>query len=149
MPATFHWPRKGLATIRYYTTGLYRLARKEEILFLSSGIAFNGLLCLLPVLLLITSLLGIFLSSSRLPSQRVDEILNAIFPLQPYGQQIKITIKGVLEDIIKFRSKFGISGLAVLVWTATSLFGSVRTVLNRIYRATPTKFVLRDRKSVV
>jgi len=143
MPPLLRWPRMALRSIAFYVGGLFRSAREDQVLFLSSGIAFNGLLCVIPVLLLITSLLGIFLSSSRLPAQRVDEILNAVFPLQPYAQQIKVTIKGVLEDIIRFRSKFGISGLAVLVWTAASLFGSIRTVLNKIYRVKPTKFVLR------
>ena len=128
--------------LRYYIVGLFRRMHEENVLFLASGIAFNSLLCLLPVLLLFTSILGIFLSSPRLPAQKVDDILNSIFPLQPYAQQIKLSIKDMLQDIVRYRHTFEISGIGILIWTVASLFASVRTVVNKIYRITSKKFVL-------
>ncbi|HMD13952.1 MAG TPA: YhjD/YihY/BrkB family envelope integrity protein, partial [Bacteroidota bacterium] len=115
---------------------------EEKVLFLASGIAFNSLLCLLPLLLLCTSVLGMFLSSPRLPAEKIDEILNSIFPLQPYAQQIKLSIKDMLQDIVRYRHTFEISGIGILIWTVASLFASVRTVVNKIYRISSKKFVL-------
>ncbi|HUL43064.1 MAG TPA: YihY/virulence factor BrkB family protein [Bacteroidota bacterium] len=129
-------------TIRYYGIGIHRRMSEENVLFLASGIAFNCLLCLLPLLLLLTSLVGMFLSSPRFPAQKVDEVLNAIFPLQPYAQQIKASIKDMLEDIVRYKRTFEISGIGVLIWTAASLFSSVRTVVNKIYRCRPTKMMV-------
>src|SRR5271169_1189369 len=95
-------------SIRYYVVGLFRRMSEEKVLFLASGIAFNSLLCLLPLLLLCTSVLGMFLSSPRLPAEKIDEILNSIFPLQPYAQQIKFSIKDMLQDIVRYRHTFGL-----------------------------------------
>src|SRR5689334_3133274 len=129
---------------KYYITGFVRVVRREHLLLLSSGVAFNGLFCLIPLLLLMTSLLGLVLASPRFSAQRVDEILNAIFPVQPYSLQLKLALQGVMQDIVRYRSTFGLSGIAVLTWTAASLFGSVRAVLNRIYKVGPSKLVLRN-----
>jgi len=129
-------------SVKYYSVGVYRRMSEENVLLLASGIAFNCLLCLLPLLLLLTSVVGMFLSSPKFPAQKVDEALNAIFPLQPYAQQIKASIKDVLEDIVRYKRTFEISGIGVLIWTAASLFSSVRTVVNKIYRCKVTKMVI-------
>src|SRR5207249_7988343 len=50
--------------------------------------------------------------------------------------------KGVLQEIISRRSAFGLYGMAALASTAASLFTSVRAVVNRIYRITPSKLVV-------
>ena len=127
---------------RYYLKGLFKRCNQEDILFLSSGISFNIILCLLPLLLLLTSLLGMFINSSHFPSQKIDEMLNTVFPAQPYAQKIKTSIKDVVYDIVRYRSTFGFSGIAVLIWTATSLFSSIRSVLNKIYRIGESKLVI-------
>jgi membrane protein len=126
----------------YYTKGLYSKMNDENILFLSSGIAFNGILCLIPLLLLITSLLGIVINSSIIPVQKIDELLNTAIPSQPYSQQITTTLKTVIRDIIKYRSTFGLYGIAILIWTSASMFSSIRHVLNQIYKLKPTKLVV-------
>ncbi len=126
----------------YYIKNSYRHLVEDEALFLTSGIAFNVVLCLIPILLILTSMLGFFLESSDLAVDKIQEILNATFPQQPYAQNIKESIQQVVKDIIDYRRSFGIAGLSVLVWTAGSLFGSARTVLNRIYKIKSTKLMI-------
>jgi membrane protein len=130
------------STLRYYLKGVFKRFNQEDILFLSSGVAFNIILCLLPLLLLLTSLLGMVINSSHFPSQKIDDMLNTVFPPQPYAQKIKTSIKEVVYDIVRYRSTFGFSGIGVLLWTATSLFSSIRTVLNKIYRISESKLVI-------
>ena len=126
----------------YYAKGLYTRMNDENIFFLSSGIAFNGILCLIPLLLLVTSLLGIVINSSVIPVQKIDELLNTAIPSQPYSQQITTTLKNVIRDIIKYRSTFGLYGIAILIWTSASMFSSIRHVLHQIYKLKPTKLVV-------
>jgi len=128
--------------LRYYIKGIYRYSVEENVFFLSAGIAFNGLLCLLPLLLLFTSLLGIILQSSIIPIQKVDELLNAAFPQLPYTQQIVSSIKNILRDVVRYRSALGLYGIGILIWASASMFSSVRFVLNRIYRVTSSKLVI-------
>ena len=109
---------------------------------MASGIAFNCVLCLIPLLLLLTSILGIFLNSSELANSKIEEVLSAAFPPQPYAQNIKSTISQVISDIIRYRTSFGLFAVGVLMWTATSLFSAMRSVLNRIYRMKSSKLVI-------
>ncbi len=122
-----------------YLRGIYRRFTEEDILLLSAGIAFNGVLCLLPFLLLVTSLLGIVLHSHHMQLQRIDDFLEALFPLQPYAQKVRAVVHEMLYDVVRYRSAAGIYGFAILVWAATSLFSSIRTAMNRIYRVSTSK----------
>ncbi len=142
-----------LESIPYYLQGLYKKFTDDEILFISSGLAFNVLLCLIPLVLLLTSAVGVFLSSSDVALQRLDIVLDTIFPVGPYGEQIRETIKGVVADIIAYRTSAGVMGLVVMIWTTTWLFSAIRSVLHRVYRTSDPGNVLigtlRDALSVI
>ncbi|HLX13170.1 MAG TPA: YhjD/YihY/BrkB family envelope integrity protein, partial [Bacteroidota bacterium] len=118
---------------RYYIKGIIRRFQQDDIFTFSSAIAFNVVLCFIPFLLLLTSVLGIFLSNSSLAVQRLNTFLDTAFPDQPYALKIKNSVQTVMDDIIQHRSGFGILSFAFLTWTTAFLFGSVRNVLNRIY----------------
>lgn len=124
--------------LRYYLHGVYKKFSEDEVLFLSSGLAFDVLLCLLPLVLLLTSAVGVFLSSSDMALQRLDFLLDTIFPVGPYGLQIRETIKHVVADIIAYRTSVGLVGIAVLIWTTTWLLGGIRSVLHRVYKTKGT-----------
>lgn len=106
---------------------------EADILFLASGLAFNGILTMVPLLLLGASALGIFLNSSELGVQQVNQILDALFPPQPFAMSIKESIRAVVSDIVVYRTSLGVFGALILIWTATSLFDAIRSVLHRIY----------------
>ncbi|TAK59960.1 MAG: YihY/virulence factor BrkB family protein [Bacteroidetes bacterium] len=129
-------------TIWYFIKGTYRRFHEDDLLFMASGLSFNGILCVIPLLLLLTSLLGVFLSSSYLAIQQLDEVLKAAFPAEPYAESIKSSIRQVLLDIMTFKTSYGLIGMGVLTWTATSLFSATRTILNRIYKCKSSKLVL-------
>ncbi|HEY4644221.1 MAG TPA: YhjD/YihY/BrkB family envelope integrity protein, partial [Bacteroidota bacterium] len=124
--------------LRYYLHGVYKKFSEDEVLFLSSGLAFDVLLCLLPLVLLLTSAVGVFLSSSDMALQRLDFLLDTIFPVGPYSLQIRETIKHVVSDIIAYRTSVGLVGIAVLIWTTTWLLGGIRSVLHRVYKTNDT-----------
>ena len=128
-----------LETVWFY---FYRIGKKlfeEDILFLASGLAFNGILTMIPLMLLAASALGSFLNSSQAGISQINEVLDAIFPPQPFATNIKQSILIMLSDIIDYRRSIGIFGVLILVWTATSLFDALRSVLHRIYHLKRTR----------
>lgn len=122
-----------------YAKGLVHRLKEEEVTLIASGIAFNWIFCLIPLLLLFTSLFGVLLHSSEQAVVQIEELLNRVFPDQPYAESIKSSIRQMVGDIITYRASFGIFGAAVLVWTGTSLFSSIRNALHRVYRMKSTK----------
>ena len=131
-----------IRSIWYYLSGLYKRFREEEILLYSAAIAFNCVLCLIPLLLLVTSFLGMFIHSHEISSARIGEMLDTMFPPQPYAQQIKSSLADVIEEIIIKRTSFGLFGSIVLVWTATALFSTTRNALNKIFHLKSSRFFI-------
>ncbi len=131
-----------LETIWFYVVRIGRKLFGEDILFLASGLAFNGILTMIPLMLLAASALGVFLNSSQAAITQLNDILNAVFPPQPFATSIKESILTVVEDIIAYRRSIGIFGALVLIWTATSLFDALRSVLHRIYHLKRTRGLL-------
>ncbi|MGA9116790.1 MAG: YihY/virulence factor BrkB family protein [Bacteroidota bacterium] len=124
---------KAAEAVWFYARGIGRKVRDDDILFLSAGLAFNGLLTMIPLMLLSASALGIFLNTSDAGMRELHQILDTIFPPQPFAVSIKESILTVVADIIAYRTSLGIFGVVVLVWTATSLFDALRSVLHVIY----------------
>jgi membrane protein len=131
-----------LETVWFYARRITKKLAEEDILFLASGLAFNGILTMIPLLLLTASALGVFLNSSQAAIGQVNDVLNTIFPPQPFATSIKESILLIIEDIIAYRRSIGIFGVVVLMWTATSLFDAVRSVLHRIYHIKRTRGLL-------
>ncbi len=104
----------------------------DDILFLASGMAFNVLLCLLPILLLLIYMLGIWFQSGE-TIRFVDSILATVFPNQPYALAIRKNISSILAEIVAQRKSLGLLSLAVLMVASASLFSSMRSVLHRVF----------------
>ncbi len=137
-----HGARKFLRTSWSYITSIGRKVIDLDILFLASGVAFNIVLTLVPIMLLLASALGIFLNSSALGVQQLHNILNTIFPPQPFATSIKTSILEVLSGIVEHRNSLGLFGFLVLIWTGAALFDSIRSVLHRVYYLKRTKSLI-------
>jgi membrane protein len=125
----------------FYARLIWRKLKEDDILFLASGLAFNGILTLLPMLFLSAALAGTLLNSDAGLDQ-VNDFLEALFPQQPYAEEIKASIRAVVSEIIAYRRSIDMVGVVVLLWTVTSLFDAVRTVLHRIYELKRTRGLL-------
>ncbi|MDH4070875.1 MAG: YihY/virulence factor BrkB family protein [Ignavibacteria bacterium] len=137
-------PGRVILTFWWYVRTIARKLLADDVLFLASGIAFNGLLTLIPLLLLGAAALGVFLNSSEFGVQRAHDILEAMFPAQPFAISIKDSLMTMISDIILHRRTLGIFGALVLLYTATSLFDSVRSALHRIYEIPKTRGMLKS-----
>jgi membrane protein len=102
----------------------------DDIFFLASGLAFNLLICFIPLLLVILSILGFFLYSSQDIYGYVQMYVEKMLP----NASPKMTSN--ILNLIKDRKIVGLIGFLGLLWTATRLFSSIRTVLDQTLEST-------------
>jgi membrane protein len=105
--------------------GFFRKLKNDDVFFLASGLAFNLLVCFIPLLLVILSMLGFFLHSSQ---DIMGHIQGYLEKMLPYASP---RLTSNILNLIKNRTIVGIIGFLGLLWAATRLFGSIRTVLDK------------------
>jgi len=125
--------KKAFTTVRYYTLKLLDRFDSDHIWIMSSGIAFNFLLCIVPFLLIVFTLAGIYLDSS-VTVEKLTQSLNSVMPL-PTEIKNKI-ITELLERTKELSANTwitGIIGVVGMLWTVSGLFSSFRDVLSKVY----------------
>ncbi len=106
-------------------------------MFLASGLSFNLLVCLIPVLFFLVSLVGFVLSRGA----AVEVVVNQLAQFVPV---YKNELHEVLAEIIRRRSLSGLLGTAVLLLFASQLFASLRLVLNEVFGFTQGPGLVRE-----
>jgi membrane protein len=120
--------------------------RARRGMFLASGLAFNFIVGLIPLLFFVVSVTG-FVLSRRAVMEAVLGQLSAIVPVY------KSELHDTLAAIIRRRGLSSLLGTAMLLVFASQLFNSIRVVLSDIFgfRGGPGLFrgMLRDMVMVV
>jgi membrane protein len=112
---------------------------RDHGFLLSAGITFNFLICLVPIVLLLLALAGIYLYSDREVLNHIRRYLeNAIPSLDPR------IMRNILR-IIRDRRIVGILGIGGLIWTSTWVFSSLRTALNIVFQVEKDRGILRGK----
>jgi membrane protein len=95
-------------------------------LFLASGLSFNLLICLIPLLFFLVSLAGFVLSRQA----AADAVLKQLGQLVPVYRD---ELHRILAQIIRRRGLTGLLGTATLLLFASQLFAALRLVLNDVF----------------
>lgn len=112
---------------------------EDHGLFLSSGITFNLLICLIPLSLLLLGVAGTYLYTDREVLNHIRRYLESVAPsLDPR------VMKNIL-GIIQGRKIVGILGIGGLLWTSTWVFSSLRTVLNIVFQVEKGRGIVRGK----
>lgn len=121
---------------------------QRHIFLLASGIAFNLLLCTIPLLVLIVSLVSGLLDVES-TKDTVEAALVQFFPKNTEASSLIAGVIAELGAIFNYSSIAGwIAGIALL-WLSSALFSSLRTGLNAIFHIpTPKFFVLYKLKDM-
>ena len=107
--------------------------------FLSSGITFNLLVCLVPLILLLLALVATYLYSDREVLNHIRRYFENAFPsLDPR------IMRNILR-IIRDRKIVGILGIGGLIWTSSWVFSSLRTALDIIFQVEKGQGILRGK----
>ena len=131
--------RKGLKKKLHLPWGVLTKFNDDHGFFLSSGITFNLLICLIPFILLLLALLGTYLYSFREVLNHIRHYMENAFPsLDP-------KIMNNLLRIIRDRKIVGGVGIIGLVWTSTWVFSSLRTALNIVFQVDTSRGILRGK----
>jgi membrane protein len=104
--------------------------------FLASALAFDVLLYCVPFLLLIVSSLGYMLAGSDQARVAIQDVLQQFLPSsqQPVAENLTL--------IINQRHRFGVAGVVLLFVFSTVTFGTVRSVLDRVFDVTERRHPL-------
>lgn len=105
--------------------------------FLSSGIAFNVLINLIPFIMLLLALVGTYLYND----QEVLDHIRAYF--KDVAPALDPKVMKNLMDVIQNRQIVGILGFVSLLWFSTWLFSSLRTAFSIIFRVEKSRGMLQ------
>ena len=105
--------------------------------FLSSGIAFNILINLIPFIMLLLASVGAYLFND----QEVLIYIRAYF--RDVAPALDPKIMSNLTDVIQNRRIVGTLGFVGFLWLSTCVFGSLRTALNIVFQVEKRRGMLR------
>lgn len=122
-----------MQTIKYYAIQVYHKFERHYLWNQASAIAFNIIISIIPFILLSLTVLGIYISQSDIISRLVIYI-NELIPIQ--NELKEKFIYAMIERANELTSHTfwtAVIGFVALIWTMSSLFSSVRDVLNSIF----------------
>ncbi len=120
--------------LKYYTIGLYDKFDEDHIWIQAAGIAFYIIICAIPFSLILTSVLGFYLSSEG-AIKAIDNFLNSLVGITPELKQkiVNIVYSGV-DELTSNITLTAVIGTLGILWTASGLFSTIRDVLNKIFK---------------
>lgn len=128
---------------RIYTHILALSDRIDEhhIYLLASGISFNILIYILPLLLVVIYFINSFFGFESI-SNTFNSLVWEILPPNKSNEKIVQVMLLELKNILSKSSYLGIYGLIALLWVSSALISAFRSSLNRIFVLESTKFFL-------
>ncbi len=118
--------------INHYIGGLISRTDEHHVFLLAGGLAFSIFVCIIPFFLIMFSILGNILDSINMQSQ-VNAAISAIIPYDKYAEFVKRIVFSRISEVIKYKNIAGIIGGFGLLFAASGLFSSMRTILNRVF----------------
>jgi membrane protein len=131
----FQFDRKKIyKEIKYFAVGIYNKFDEDHVWVLSSGIAFNIVICAIPFSLILLSVLGLYLNSET-TIEKINAYLNHSLGMPAEIRQKAMSIiQGRTAEISNNITLTAIIGGIGILWTASGLFSTMRDVLNRVYK---------------
>jgi len=114
---------------------------RHHIYLLSAGIAFNIILCIIPLILVAVFIVGLFINPEELTLIVGQSLQDALPPSKETSKFIWEAMKEV-HSIGATSSTAGLIGLVILLWIASALFSSLRSGLNAIFHIPSPHFFL-------
>lgn len=122
-----------ISFFRHYVIGLIDRIDENHLFLYSGSLAFSLFVCIIPLVLILFWILGIFLDSAEVEVQ-INTFIDTIIPYEAYSQFVKQILFNRISEVIQYRNLAGIIGGLGLLFAASSLFSSIRTILNRIFK---------------
>ncbi|MFH1894127.1 MAG: YihY/virulence factor BrkB family protein [Candidatus Zixiibacteriota bacterium] len=134
--ASESWFRQRLRSLKdflsHYVGGLYNRVGDDHVFLLAGGLSFSIFVCIIPMTLIIFAVIGNVLEKTTVTSE-IDALIDRVIPYESYAQHIKDLILTRVDEFRMYKGVAGLLGLAGLLFAASGLFSSMRTVLNNSY----------------
>jgi membrane protein len=126
--------RKFKESVIYYAKGLWDGLDRDHCFLFASGIAYNVLLCIIPLSLILFQIFSIILQNNDSAKAAVLQYLQDSLPIQQYGVTVHDWVMNQLTYVTNVSYIPGIIALLVLLWLASALFSSLRSAVNGIFK---------------
>ena len=113
----------------HYLGGLYHRVDEHHVFLLSGGLAFSLFVSIVPLVLILFSVLG---SESLKPE--INTFIDRMIPYESYAEFVKELVFSRVEAFSKYKNVAGIIGIFGLLFASSTLFSSMRTVLDKVYQ---------------
>ena len=134
--------KKTYALLKYYAVGLYHKFEEDHVWIMSASIAFNIVICIIPFTLILFSILGFYLPKEG-TTVYIDKAMSTVVGMTPeLKTKITNTVIKSIDELSRNSVLTAIIGTLGILWTASGLFGTIRDVLNRIYKTREDVFYL-------
>lgn len=133
--------RRVFAFFKHYVGGTFHRLDKNHLFLSAAGIAYSIIISAIPLVLLIFSVLGTFVDVATIEEQ-VNTAIDGLIPYHGSADYMKNFILSRIPEVVKYKSLAGGIGLLGLFFTSTWIFSSMRTILNKIFKAEERKGAL-------
>jgi len=134
--------RKIYRELKYYALGFYDKFDEDHVWIMSASIAFNIVICSIPITLILFSVLGIYLNRDGAQEYLNTALKNIVGITPEFQAKISNVILGAIDELSSNSTLTAIIGSIGILWTASGLFSTLRDVLNRIYKTRSDTFYL-------
>jgi len=121
--------------LAHYFGGLYDRVDRHHVFLNAGGLAFSLFVCVVPMILILFSGLGMILERSAVEAE-VSAWIDRAIPYEQYTSEPKQFIFSRIDEFKSYRQVVGLIGIVGLLFAASGLFSSMRTILNEIYSTT-------------
>jgi len=125
----------------HYLGGLYQRADEHHIFLMSGGLTFSLFVCIVPLTLVLYYMVGI-LSEKFFIADEFNSFIDGAIPYQDYADYIKNLVATRVEEFQVYKNVIGLIGVVGLFLASSTLFSSMRTILNSIYKVQHTQPVV-------
>lgn len=118
--------------IWYYLHGLHRRLDQHHAFLMSGGLAFSMFVCAVPLFLVVFAALSSVFERPAVAT-RIGEVIDRIVPYPEYAASVKRFVAARLERMSEVKRVAGSVGLIGLLFAASGLFSSLRTILKAVF----------------
>ncbi len=113
-------------------SGLFHRIGEHHILLLAGGLAFSFFVCIIPLVLIIFSIIGNIFAFTAL-DDRISIFADKIIPSKEYADFAKKIVFNRIEEFKIYRNIVGLFGIFGLLFGASSVFSTMKTILNTVF----------------
>ncbi len=135
------WLKQIKQALKYYWVGLFGRFDEHHVFLFGGALAFSIFLCIVPLVLIVFSILGNILESGSLERQ-IGAMISKMIPYSDSAAFVKRVISSRIEEVVTYKELAGYLGAVGLLFAASGLFSTMRTILNRVYNIHPTTSVV-------